>query len=319
MLLMRTTSSTSSNVASGEAPEHIFYDKCLRDSKQRVVEPPVFAPGTHIADTHAHLDMMHYPGLALARAAANNVSFIVSVIDPTEDPAYTFNNIEGWLSEAEKLLEQWGEDDTGHPQITPPEVRIIMGCHPHNASKYNQAIEDEVARALTTEEGVVGIGEIGLDYHYDNSPRPVQREVFKRQIQLAHHYNTTIALHLREAHEEGLRILKEEGLPAKGALLHCYNLDYATLEPFLELGVMVAYGGPLTFKKSDEVRDAAARTPLSRLVTETDAPFMAPVPIRGTVCEPASVVFTAEVLAGLQSEPDALAQFYANAQRFFSA
>lgn len=312
---MRTTSSTSSNVASGAAPEHVFFDTYLRDSKQRVVEPPNFAAQTHIADTHAHLDMLHHPGLALARAAAHGVSFIVTVIDPTEDPSYTLNNLDGWLSEAEELLVEWGEGSTTHEV---PEVRIIMGCHPHNASHFNQDIEDTLVRALTTDARVVGIGEVGLDYHYDNSPRDVQQQIFRRQIQLAHEHNTTITLHLREAHEEGLRILREEGIPKQGLLLHCFNLDYAMLEPFLELGALVAYGGPLTFKKCDDVRDAASRTPLERLVTETDCPFMAPVPVRGTVCEPASVVFTASVLEGLRTEYDALAQMYANAKSFFS-
>lgn len=310
---MRTTSSTASNVASGEAPEHVFYDASLRDSKNRVVKPPDLAPGTQIADTHAHLDMLHYPGLALARAAANSVSFVVSVIDPTEDPAYTLNNLAGWQSEARQLLKDWEST----PPTTPPEVRIIMGCHPHNASRYTEEVERALVHALTTDVRVVGIGEVGLDYHYDNSPRSVQQEVFRRQIQLAHRYNTTIVLHLREAHAEGLRILKEEGVPEAGVLLHCFNLDYAALEPFLELGALVAYGGPLTFKKADEVRSSAARAPLDRLVTETDCPFMAPVPVRGTVCEPASVVFTAEILAGLRKEPDVYRQLYANARQFF--
>ena len=173
-------------------------------------------------------------------------------------------------------------------------------------------------RAITADARVVGIGEVGLDYHYDNSPRDVQQQVFRRQIQLAHELGSTITLHMREAHDDGLRILKEEGVPKAGVLLHCFNLDYATLEPFLELGAMVAFGGPLTFKKADEVRDSAARCPLDRIITETDCPFMAPVPIRGSICEPASVIFVADVFRTLREEPDALDQAYANARRFFS-
>lgn len=331
MLPMRTTSSTASNVASGEAPEHVFYDAQLRDSKERVVEAPEFGEGVQIADTHAHLDMLHYPGLALARAAANKVSFVVSIIDPTEDPAYTLNNVDAWFSEAQDLLVEWGANKDSacstcepSPVLAPPEVRIIMGCHPHNASSYTQEVEDTLVAALNSNKRVVGIGEIGLDYHYDNSPRTIQQEVFRRQIQLAHEHDCTIALHLREAHEDGLKILKEEGLPPKGVLLHCFNLDYATLEPFLELGLMVAYGGPLTFKKCDDVRDSALHVPLNKLVTETDCPFMAPVPIRGTVCEPASVVFTAQLLADIKStgeqgeeKVELLKAFYGNARSFF--
>lgn len=313
---MRTVSSATSSVASGEPPQQVFCDARLRDAKYRVATTPEFPVGTRIADTHAHLDMLHHPGLALARAAANGVSFVVSVIDPTEDPSFTLDNVEPWQHEAEKLLAQWGEEACP----SAPDVRIIMGCHPHSASSYDKAVEGQLAQSLASDSRVAGIGEIGLDYHYDNSPRDVQRQVFRRQIQLAHEHGSAISLHLREAHADGLRILKEEGLPDRGVLLHCFNLDYATLEPFLELGAMVAFGGPLTFKKSDDVRDAAARSPLERLVTETDCPFMAPVPVRGSVCEPASVVFTANVLAGLRKEPDAevLRQIYANARELFS-
>lgn len=311
---MRTVSSTASTVASGEAPEQVFYDALLRDSKQRVVDAPSLPAYARIADTHAHLDMLHHPGLALARAAANGVAFVVTVIDPTEEPAFTLDNVSTWQREAGELLEQWGREEAV------PDIRIIMGCHPHNASKYDEATQTQLVDSLVFDERVVGIGEVGLDYHYDNSPRPVQQEVFRRQINLAHEHECSLTLHLREAHSDGLRILIEEGLPARGVLLHCFNLDYAVLEPFLELGAMVAFGGPLTFKKADEVRDAAARTPLERLVTETDSPFMAPVPVRGSVCEPASVVFTAAVLKGLH-EGEALYvldQLYANARRFFS-
>ena len=335
---MRTVSSAASSVASGDAPEQVFYDALLRDSKFKAVEAPHFLPHAQVADTHAHLDMLHFPGLALARAAANKVSFIVSVIDPTEDPSYALGELSKWQQEAKELLAEWARKDKGDvastlpasptlpalqapptpPTLTPPEISIIMGCHPHNASAYTNLVEEQLLSALANDTRVVGIGEIGLDYHYDNSPRKVQQEVFRRQIQLAHQHSCTIALHLREAYADGIKILQEEGVPAKGVLLHCFNLDYATLEPFLELGCMVAFGGPLTFKKANEVREAAQKTPLSRLVTETDCPFMAPGPVRGSVCEPASVVFTAKMLAELREEPDALEQFYANAKGFFS-
>jgi TatD DNase family protein len=312
--IMRTTTATASDVASGKAPEQVFYDALLRDARYRVVAAPDFVPTARIADTHAHLDMLHYPSLALARAAANGVASLVTVVDPTEDPGYTLNTLASWQREAAELLKEW-ETDT--PCVS-PSVRIIMGCHPHNASAYDEAVERVLVQACCLDARVVGIGEIGLDYHYDHSPREVQQRVFRRQIQLAHELGSVIALHLREAHTDGLRILREEGVPAKGVLLHCFNLDYAVLEPFLELGAMVAFGGPLTFKNASEVRDAAARTPLERLVTETDCPFMAPVPVRGSVCEPASVVFTAGVLAELRTEPNALEQFFCNAEAFFS-
>jgi TatD DNase family protein len=131
-----------------------------------------------------------------------------------------------------------------------------------------------------------------------------------------------VALHLREAHDDGLEILRSEGLPQAGTLLHCFNLDFKTLKPFLDLGCYVAFGGPLTFKKCDDVRDAARQTPIERIVTETDAPFMAPEPIRGIVCGPEHTVFTAARLAdtfGLSgaAATDFLNRLYSNARGFF--
>ncbi len=131
-----------------------------------------------------------------------------------------------------------------------------------------------------------------------------------------------VSLHLREAHEDGLRILGEEGMPTAGTLLHCFNLDYETLKPFLDLGCHVAFGGPLTFKKSDDLREAAKRTPVTRIQTETDAPFMAPVPVRGTVCGPAHTIFVAEKLAEIlqatgHDSASLLTRFFENARNFF--
>jgi TatD DNase family protein len=365
---MRTSAAATSDVANqaeGEAAP-VFYDPLFRDSKGRIVEPPPLlraprgtgdgscvpcptwgALGVQIADSHAHLDMLHHPELALARCAAHGVDLVVTVVDPTEDPLYTCDNLDVWLGQAHDLLDEWVGQGLGQgdgscvpkfanfgthepspcPKPTPvshplvPGVRIIAGCHPHNARNYDVAAE-RLLMEVAANPYCAGIGEIGLDYHYDLSPRDVQQRVFRRQIALAHELGLPIALHLREAHGEGLRILREEGLPTAGALLHCFNLDYATLEPFLELGCQVAFGGALTFKKSDEVRDAARRTPPECIMTETDAPFMAPHPLRGVVCGPEHVIFTAARLVevfgakGAQAQ-ELLAQLYANARRFF--
>jgi TatD DNase family protein len=332
---MRTTSAAATNVASGDGNnnngQEVFWDPLFRDAKGRVVEAPSL--GAPVADTHTHLDMLHNPSLALARSAAHGVDFIVTVVDPTEDSFFTLDNLEAWQDEAHQLLTTWSleagqQEGGGHtlppstPLLLPPHVRIIAGCHPHNASKYNSTIEQVLLETLL-DPHAAGIGEIGLDYHYDLSPRDVQQRVFRRQIQLAHEHAKPIALHLREAHPDGLRILREEGLPAAGTLLHCFNLDYATLEPFLELGCMVAYGGPLTFKKSSDVRDAARRTPLDRIVTETDAPFMAPHPLRGTVCGPEHTVFTTAKLLEVfevadKNAPDFCRKLHQNALDFFN-
>ena len=140
------------------------------------------------------------------------------------------------------------------------------------------------------------LGEIGLDYHYDKSPRDVQREVFALQLRMAHELGLPVSLHIREAHSDALEILRAEGLPAAGCILHCFNLGPDDLAPFVELGCYVALGGPLTFKKECATRAAVALASPGRLLTETDAPFMAPEPLRGVVCEPAHTVFTLRML-----------------------
>lgn len=170
-----------------------------------------------------------------------------------------------------------------------------MGCHPHNAKHYDDALELKL-RELLADPRVSAVGEIGLDYHYDFSPREDQRTAFRRQILVAKEAGLPVVLHVREAHDEAFAILQEEGFPEAGTLLHCFNLDWAELERWVDAGCYVAFGGPLTFKKADEVRDAAARVPQDRLLTETDAPYMTPEPLRGAVCGPEHVVFTAEKL-----------------------
>lgn len=170
-----------------------------------------------------------------------------------------------------------------------------MGCHPHNAKHYDDALELKL-RELLADPRVSAVGEIGLDYHYDFSPREDQRTAFRRQICVAKEAGLPLVLHVREAHDDAFAILQDEGFPEAGTLLHCFNLDWAELERWVDAGCYVAFGGPLTFKKADEVRDAAARVPQDRLLTETDAPYMTPEPLRGAVCGPEHVVFTAEKL-----------------------
>lgn len=170
-----------------------------------------------------------------------------------------------------------------------------MGCHPHNAKFYDDDLERTLLERLA-DPRVSAVGEIGLDYHYDFSPREDQREAFRRQIRVAKQAGLPVVLHIREAHDDAFAILQKEGFPEAGTLLHCFNLDWAELERWVEAGCHVAFGGPVTFKHADEVRDAAARVPEELLLTETDAPYMTPEPLRGTTCGPEHVVFTAEKL-----------------------
>jgi TatD DNase family protein len=279
------------------------------DAKGRAVTAPDF--GGPIADTHAHLDMLDDPGLALANAARAGVAFVATVADPSEDASRTHDELPTWFARAREALDAEGLHETPLPH-----VRVILGVHPHNAKDLDAQVEAE-CRRLALHGLSSAIGEIGLDYHYDYSPRDVQREAFRRQLHLAHEVDLPVVVHLREAHADGEAILREVGLPEAGCILHCYNLGAEPLDRFLALGCMVSFAGPATFKKADEVREAAATVPLSRILTETDCPFMAPEPFRGRTNEPAYVVFTAARLA--EARDEALGDFaeatYDNARR----
>lgn len=182
-----------------------------------------------------------------------------------------------------------------------PRVRITVGVHPHNARHYNDELEQKL-RGLLADPRVGSLGEIGLNYHYDLSPRETQRDVFRRQIRLAKETGLPISLHIREAHDEALAILHEEGFPEAGTLLHCCSLGPDEIKPWIEAGCYIAFGGAITFGNAEAAREGAKLVPLDRVLTETDAPFMAPVPLRGTTCEPNHVAFTLAKLAEVRGE-----------------
>jgi TatD DNase family protein len=275
-------------------------DPLFADGKGRAVAAPDFG-GVPLADTHAHLDMLEDPALALARAAAAGVRFIATVADVTEDAWRTFDELASWQANAAELLAA-----AGFGSLEPPRVRVILGAHPHNAKSWGDQAREEFRR-LAADPLTCAVGEMGLDYHYDHSPRDVQRARFAEHLALAREYDLPGVIHLREAHADGLDILREHGVPEAGCILHCFNLAPEVMEPFVELGCHVSFAGPVTFKKADEVRASAARVPADRLLAETDCPFMAPEPFRGRTNEPALVVFTAARLAEVRGEP--LAEF----------
>jgi len=269
------------------------------DAKGRHVAAPDFG-GVAIADTHAHLDMLDEPGFALANSARAGVAFVATVADPSEDAARTYTDLERWLTEADALLAKDALADVAE-QVPAPRVRIIVGVHPHNAKEFSAEVE-EAMRLMIADPRTSAIGEIGLDYFYDHSPRDVQRAAFEAQLRLAHEFELPVVIHLREAHDDGLRILRAVGVPSAGCILHCYNLGPALLERFVEIGCTVSFAGPVSFKKSTDVREAAALVPAGRVLTETDCPFMAPEPFRGRTNEPAFTVFTAAAIAEARGE-----------------
>lgn len=313
--------------ASGDFDGNGLHDPLFRDSKGRVRDAPVMpAP---VADTHAHLSMLGDPSWALACCAVHHVDFVVAMVDPAED-VLTYGELDGWCEGARALLDAWdaagwrAADGRVLAEVKVPHVRIGIGVHPHNAKCYTTACARRLVEHAA-DPRTSFIGEIGLDYHYDLSPRDLQREVFAQQVQLAQELGMPIALHLREAHDDALEVLARTGVPEAGCVVHCFNLDADALRPWLELGCHIALGGPLTFRKSGALREAACLVPVDRLCTETDSPYMTPEPVRGTECGPAHTVFTAQRLCdvyleahpGLSDAQGFLQQLYDNALAFF--
>jgi len=296
-------------------------------SGKTVVLPRLGAP---TADTHAHLDMIADPAGALARAARAGVTLVCTIVDLTEEPEFTFNGLAGWLARAAEVLDAdcvalGGGEDLGSPGLVVPEVRLILGVHPHNASAYDDAMHDALrCAALEAHTApVAGLGELGLDFHYDHSPRDVQRDAFRRQLALAHELGLPVTVHLRAAHDEGLAILAECGVPKAGCIIHCFTEGPDMAERFLALSdaVVISVAGPVTFAKAQQIRDALQVIPLDRLLLETDSPFLAPAPYRGEPNEPAFTVLNAARVAetlGLETATIA-SRCMDNARRVFAS
>lgn len=198
-------------------------------------------------------------------------------------------------------------------------IYAAIGWHPHDAEHMR---EEDLAwiEQLAAHEKVVAIGEMGLDYYWDNSPRDVQADVFRRQIDLAKRVKLPIIIHDRDAHEDVVRILQEEHAEEVGGVMHCFGGDWDVAKQCLELGFYIGFDGPITFKKADDVREVARKVPIDRLLIETDCPYLAPEPKRGKRNETGYVSYVAEKMAevrGMQTEQLA-AQTTENACRLFN-
>lgn len=184
-----------------------------------------------------------------------------------------------------------------------PECRFAVGVHPHHAKVFEtnpEAAADAVSRRLDSLPDARAIGEIGLDYHYDFSPRQVQQAVFRAQIRLAISRDLPIVIHTREADDDTLRIVSEEGQGRLRGVFHCFTGDAAAAARALGTGFMISIPGVATFPKAESLRQAAAGAPADRLLVETDSPYLAPVPHRGRRNEPAYVANVVELLATLR-------------------
>lgn len=234
-------------------------------------------------DSHAHIDGPEYDGdreEVLQRARDAGVQLILNV--GTGDPH------SGALERAVALSAQQNS------------VYAAIGTHPHDAKLYDDAADRRIKNLVKENPRVIAWGEVGLDFHYDNSPREVQAEVFRRQLRSATDCNVPVIIHTREADAETIEILRSEYHgTTRGGIMHCFGGSLALAETAMELGFLISFSGNITFKKAQEIRDVAARVPLERLLIETDCPYLTPVPYRGRRNEPARVVEVARALAEL--------------------
>jgi TatD DNase family protein len=233
-------------------------------------------------DTHCHLDSGHHPDgadalLERARQAGVSAFLCVGV---------------GGLEQAEQALALAQRH---------PDVFASAGVHPHEAAR-DVELDFE---ALWAHPRLLAVGEVGLDYHYDHSPRDTQAEVFRRFIAIARRVQKPLIIHTRSAAEDTLQILESENARDAGGVIHCFSEDRAFAKRALDLGFYLSFSGIVTFKTARAIQEVAAWAPADRVLVETDSPYLAPVPLRGKRCEPAFVVHTGKYVAALRAVDDA--------------
>ena len=232
-------------------------------------------------DTHAHL---HFPDFnddlpaVLARARGAGVARMVTIGTDVETSRLAIG-----IADRE------------------PDVWATVGVHPHDAAQADDAVLSEIER-LAASPRVVAIGEIGLDYFRNLSPREDQARVFSHLIAVARRVGKPAVMHSRDAHEDTLALLESEGVREVGGIMHCFSGDREIARRCLDLGLLISLAGPVTYPKSTTLADVARYVPADRLVVETDCPFLPPQPYRGKRNEPAYVVITAARVADLRHE-----------------
>ena len=176
-----------------------------------------------------------------------------------------------------------------------------VGIHPHEAKTMKDGDLDLLAQWLK-EDKVVALGEIGLDYYYDLSPREVQMDVCEKQMELAWQLNVPVAYHVRDAHQDMIDLMKRHKDKLTGGIIHCFSGSWEIAREYLKLGYYISFAGPVTFKKAPKLQEAAVNVPRERLLVETDSPYLAPEPVRGRRNEPGNVYYVAEKIASLRGE-----------------
>jgi TatD DNase family protein len=201
-----------------------------------------------------------------------------------------------------------------------PDVYATVGVHPHDAARF-PAEEWAELEALAASPRVVAIGETGFDFYYDTSPRDAQAVAFRRQVRLARALGKPVICHVRDAHPEALALLMEEGAAQVGAVIHCFTGNAAEATAYVSAGFHISFSGIVTFKgaSAEPIREAAKVVPHDRILLETDAPYLAPVPRRGKRNEPSYLPHTAEVVAACAglTPSDLAARATANTRDFF--
>jgi TatD DNase family protein len=249
-------------------------------------------------DSHCHLDPQYFGAdlqevLARARAAGIEAFVCVGVGRSLEAPREAVA-----LAAAE------------------PDIFATVGVHPHDVAAMTEA-DWAALEELARRPRVVGIGETGLDYYYDHSPREAQQAAYRRFVAMARGAGLPVVSHVRDAHEEAAAILRDE--KAGDGVIHCFSGGVAEARAYLDLGQYLSFSGILTFKTAGNIREAAAFAPLDRILIETDAPYLAPIPHRGKKNEPAYIAQTLATLASVRGAPFADVEFAtsANARRLF--
>lgn len=179
-------------------------------------------------------------------------------------------------------------------------IYAAVGVHPHDAKKFTEADVPQLIEWITQEKKVKALGEIGLDYFYDLSPREVQKTVFERQLDLAYELHAPVILHIRDAHGDAIEILRAHRERLPRCVIHCCSASWESAKIYLSLGCMISFAGPVTFKKSVNLQEVAKNVPLDRLMIETDSPYLAPEPVRGRRNEPLNVEHICRLIAKLR-------------------
>jgi len=232
-----------------------------------------------LIDTHAHLDGERYEQdreAVIKRALQGGVKYIVNV---GADLSSSYRSVE--------LARLY------------PEIYATVGIHPHDAAELNEDVLEKIKK-LSRERKVRAVGEIGLDYHYDNSPRKVQQEAFRKQLKLARELGLPVVIHSREADEDTLKIIREARIEETGGVMHCFGSTLEMAQYYLDLNLYLAFGGVITFKNADELRGVVTEVPLDRMLLETDCPYLTPVPHRGKRNEPLYIKYVAEKIAEIR-------------------